>query len=163
MISDRSETLHSEIGANQISDLTDALNSILADVFVLYIKAKNFHWHVAGPHFRDYHLLLDEQATQLFAITDLIAERVRKLGGATLRWIGDIARRQRLMDNDAGVVTAGEMLAELRRDNALLVAEMRETHALCDVHGDVATAGLLETSIDEAEARVRFLTAAGGA
>jgi starvation-inducible DNA-binding protein len=161
MTSAQPEPLRSARGTNHTADLAEALNAILADVFALHIKTKGFHWHVTGPHFRDYHLLLDEQATQLFAITDLIAERVRKLGGGTLRSIGDIARRQRLTDNDAAVATAGEMLVELYRDNARLAAEMREAHALCDAHGDVATAGLLETAIDEAEARVWFLTASG--
>jgi starvation-inducible DNA-binding protein len=163
MTTDQPEPMGRALGANQTADLAEALNAILADVFALYIKTKSFHWHVTGPHFRDYHLLLDEQATQLFAITDLIAERVRKLGGGTLRSIGDIARRQRLKDNDTAVATAGGMLGQLRRDNTQLAAEMREAHALCDAQGDVATAGLLETAIDEAEARVWFLTASGEA
>jgi starvation-inducible DNA-binding protein len=160
MTLERSEDAHVEHGANRTADLADALNAILADVFALYIKTKSFHWHVTGPHFRDYHLLLDEQATQLFAITDFIAERVRKLGGRTLRSIGDIARCQRVGDFNADTAPAGAMLEELCRDNTQLAAEMRDAHAHCNANGDVATAGLLETSIDEAEARVWFLTAA---
>jgi starvation-inducible DNA-binding protein len=137
------------------------LNALLADVFALYLKTKNFHWHISGPHFRDYHLLLDEQAEQIFAATDAIAERVRKIGGTTLRSIGHIARLQRVADNDADFVTPRDMLAELREDNGQFVARMRETHALCDEHGDVATASLLENWIDEAERRVWFLFEAG--
>jgi starvation-inducible DNA-binding protein len=138
-------------------DISAALTTLLADVFALYIKTKNFHWHISGPHFRDYHLLLDEQGDQLFGITDDIAERVRKVGGTTLRSIGQIGRLQRLPDNDADYVTPQDMLAELRDDNKRLVAIMRETHALCDEHGDVASASLLETWIDDAERRVWFL------
>jgi starvation-inducible DNA-binding protein len=138
-------------------DLSGALNILLADLFALYVKTKNFHWHVSGPHFRDYHLLLDEQAEQIFAITDTVAERVRKLGGQTLRSIGHIGRLQRVLDNDAEYVTPLDMLAELREDNARLAARMRETHGLCEEHGDVATASLLEVWIDEAERRIWFL------
>ena len=123
----------------------------------MYVKTKNFHWHVSGPHFRDYHLMLDEQAAQIFATTDDIAERVRKIGGTTLRSIGQIARLQRVLDNDADYVTPLDMLAELRGDNMELVAHLRETHSLCDEHEDVASASLLETWIDEAERRVWFL------
>ncbi|HZT17779.1 MAG TPA: DNA starvation/stationary phase protection protein, partial [Dongiaceae bacterium] len=123
----------------------------------LYIKTKNFHWHVSGPHFRDYHLLLDDQATQILAATDPIAERARKLGGTTIRSIGQIGRQQRVLDNDADYVTPLDMLAELRDDNLQLAAHMRETHELCDEHGDVATASLLENWIDEAEERTWFL------
>ena len=130
---------------------------MLADVFALYVKTKNFHWHVSGPHFRDYHLLLDEQADQLFSLTDPIAERTRKLGGAALRSIGHIARLQRVADNDADYVSPLDMLAELREDNQRLAAHFRETHALCDERGDVATASLLEVWIDEAEKRVWYL------
>ena len=122
-----------------------------------YLKTKNFHWHVSGPHFRDYHLLLDEQGDQIFATTDAIAERVRKIGGTTLRSIGHIGRLQRVEDNDAEFVTPKDMVAELREDNKQLVARMRETHDLCDEHGDVATASLLEVWIDEAERRTWFL------
>jgi len=146
-----------DLGANATKDIAGALNAILADTFALYMKTKNFHWHVSGPHFRDYHLLLDEQADQIFASTDVIAERVRKIGGNTLRSIGDIARHQRLADNDANYVTPDDMLAELRDDNQRVVASMREAHGLCDEHEDVATASLLEVFIDEAERRVWFL------
>jgi len=126
-------------------------------MFALYIKTKNFHWHVSGPHFRDYHRLLDEQAAQIYATTDAIAERVRKVGGTTLRSIGHIARLQRVEDNDADYVTPLDMLAELREDNLELSKRMRETHDLCDEHNDVASASLLENWIDEAEERVWFL------
>ena len=140
-----------------VQEISGALNVLLADMFALYLKTKNFHWHVSGPHFRDYHLLLDEQGEQIFATTDAIAERVRKLGGTTLRSIGHVRRLQRVLDNDADFVTPLDMLAELRGDNKQLVASMRETHDLCDQHGDVATASLLENWIDEAERRVWFL------
>ena len=150
-----------DLGSNATRDITGALNALLADMFALYLKTKNFHWHVSGPHFRDYHLLLDEQAAQLFASTDVIAERVRKIGGNTLRSIGDIARQQRLADNDAPYVSPDDMLAELRDDNQRVVAAMREAHDLCDEHNDVATASLLENFIDEAERRVWFLYEAG--
>ena len=146
-----------DLGDNARRDITGALNALLADVFALYLKTKNFHWHVSGPHFRDYHLLLDEQADQIYATTDPIAERVRKLGGTTLRSIGHIARLQRVSDNDAEYVTPLDMLAELRADNARLADRMRETHGVCDEHGDVATASLLEVWIDEAERRAWFL------
>jgi starvation-inducible DNA-binding protein len=146
-----------DLGANATKDIAGALNAILADSFALYLKTKNFHWHVSGPHFRDYHLLLDEQADQIFATTDVIAERVRKVGGATLRSIGDISRQQRLSDNDANYVDPQDMLAELRDDNQRVVASMREAHGLCDEHEHVATASLLETFIDDAEKRVWFL------
>jgi starvation-inducible DNA-binding protein len=142
---------------NATRDVSGALTTLLADVFALYVKTKNFHWHVSGPHFRDYHLLLDEQADQIFAATDAIAERVRKIGGTTLRSIGHIARLQRLLDNDADFVSPEDMLAELRDDNKQLAASLRETHGLCDEHGDVATASLLEVWIDEAERRTWFL------
>jgi starvation-inducible DNA-binding protein len=147
----------SDLGAEAKKDLSGALNILLADLFALYVKTKNFHWHVSGPHFRDYHLLLDEQADQIFAITDTVAERVRKLGGGTLRSIGQIAKLQRVLDNDADYVSPLDMLAELREDNQRLIAHMRETHSLCDERGDVATASLLEVWIDEAERRVWFL------
>lgn len=150
-------TTPSDLGANASRDISAALNTLLADVFTLYLKTKNFHWHVSGPHFRDYHLLLDDQAAQIYAITDSIAERVRKLGGTTLRSIGHIARIQRLADNDADYVDPLDMLSELREDNKTLAAAMRETHALCDEEKDVASASLLEVWIDEAELRVWFL------
>ena len=148
---------HTTLGANAVQDLAGALNVLLADMFALYVKTKNFHWHVSGPHFRDYHLLLDEHGEQIFATTDPIAERVRKIGGTTLRSIGQIGRMQRVLDNDADYVAPLDMLAELRSDNVELVARMRETHDLCDEHGDVASASLLENWIDEAERRVWFL------
>jgi starvation-inducible DNA-binding protein len=134
-------------------DITGALNMLLADVFALYLKTKNFHWHMSGPYFRDYHLLLDEQSDQIFATTDPIAERARKLGGTTIHSTGEIVRAQCLLDNDADFVTPADMLAELREDNLALAGYMRETHSLCDEHGDVATASLLEQWIDEAERR----------
>jgi starvation-inducible DNA-binding protein len=146
-----------DLPSNAVRDLSAGLNLLLADMFALYIKSKNFHWHMSGPHFRDYHLLLDEQADQIFATTDALAERVRKIGGTTLRSIGQIARLQRVLDNDAEYVTPLDMLAELRDDNKQLAAAMRETHNLCDEHGDVASASLLEVWIDEAERRVWFL------
>jgi len=145
------------LGRDATRDVSAALNLLLADVFALYVKTKNFHWHVSGPHFRDYHLLLDEQAEQIFAATDDIAERVRKIGGTTLRSIGEIARLQRVLDNDADYVTPLDMLAELRDDNLQLAARMREAHDVCDSHSDVASASLLENWIDEAERRVWFL------
>jgi starvation-inducible DNA-binding protein len=151
----------SDLGSNAIKDLTGALNALAADVFALYLKTKNFHWHMSGPHFRDYHLLLDEQSDQIFAITDVIAERVRKIGGTTLRSIGHIGRLQRISDNNADYVTPEDMLAELREDNQQLTASMRTTHDLCDEHGDVATASLIEVWIDETERRTWFLYEAG--
>ena len=138
-------------------DIAGALNALLADFFALYIKTKNFHWHISGPHFRDYHLLLDEQAQQLYGATDTVAERVRKLGATTLHSIGHIARLQHISDNDADYVTPFDMLAELREDNRALTARMRETHGVCDVHGDVASASLLENWIDQAEQRIWYL------
>lgn len=146
-----------DLKPNAVRDIARALNILLADVFGLYMKTKNFHWHISGPHFRDYHLLLDEHAEQIFAITDPIAERIRKIGATTLRSTGHIARLQRVKDNDADFVTAIDMLAELRDDNKDLTAHMRETHDLCSELGDVATASLLETWIDEAERRTWFL------
>ncbi len=150
-------TTPTDLKPNAVRDLAGALNRLLADMFGLYMKTKNFHWHVSGRHFRDYHLLLDEQGEQIFATTDAIAERIRKLGGTTLRSIGHIGRLQRIQDNDAEFVTPMDMLAELRDDNQQLVARMRETHDLCDEHRDVATASLLEVWIDEAERRTWFL------
>lgn len=138
-------------------DITAAMNAILADVFALYLKTKNFHWHMSGPHFRDYHLLLDEQADQLFAMTDPIAERVRKIGGLTLRSIGQISRTQRVADNDAEYVEPLDMIAELADDNKTLAARLREAHNVCDEHRDVATASLIEVWIDETERRAWFL------
>jgi starvation-inducible DNA-binding protein len=140
-----------------VQEIATALNLLLADMFALYLKTKNFHWHMSGPHFRDYHVLLDEQSDQIFATTDAIAERVRKIGGMTLRSIGQIGRLQRVLDNDASFVTPLDMLAELRDDNKQLVTSLREAHAICDEHADVASASVLENWIDEAERRVWFL------
>jgi starvation-inducible DNA-binding protein len=142
-------------------DISAALTTLLADVFALYIKTKNFHWHVSGPHFRDYHLLLDEQSAEILAMTDPIAERARKIGGTTLRSIGQIAKESRVADNDADYVDPLDMLAELRDDNNDLVGRMREVHDLCDEHGDIATASLLENWVDETEKRVWFLFESG--
>ena len=138
-------------------DIAGAMNAILADVFALYVKTKNFHWHMSGPHFRDYHLLLDEHSDQLFAMTDPIAERIRKVGGPTLKSIGHIARTQRVVDNDAEYVEPLDMLAELADDNKTLAARLREAHNVCDEHRDIATASLIEVWIDEAERRTWFL------
>lgn len=146
-----------DLKAAGVKDIAGAMNAILADVFALYLKTKNFHWHMSGPHFRDYHLLLDEQADQLFAMTDPIAERVRKLGGVTLRSIGQISRTQRVLDNDAEYVEPIDMLAELAEDNMALTARFREAHNVCDEHRDVATASLIEVWIDETERRTWFL------
>ena len=138
-------------------DVAAAMNALLADVFALYLKTKSFHWHMSGPHFRDYHLLLDEQADQLFAMTDPIAERVRKIGGLTLRSVGHIARLQRVGDNDAEFVDPSEMLAELREDNRSLAERLREAHNVCEEHRDLATASQIEVWIDETERRTWFL------
>src|SRR5258706_5305324 len=138
-------------------DIAGAMNAILADVFALYMKTKNFHWHLSGPHFRDYHLLLDEQADQIFAMADPIAERIRKVGGSTLRSIGHIARTQRVLDNDAEYVEPSDMLAELPEDNKDLAGRLREAHNVCDEHRDIATASLIEVWIDETERRTWFL------
>jgi starvation-inducible DNA-binding protein len=146
-----------DLTAAATKDITAAMNAILADVFALYVKTKNFHWHISGPHFRDYHLLLDEQSDQLFAMTDPIAERVRKIGGLTLRSIGQISRTQRVLDNDAEYVEPLDMLAELADDNRSLAARLREAHDVCDEHRDVATASLVEVWIDETERRAWFL------
>ena len=142
-------------------ELSGALNLVLADFFALYLKTKNFHWHVSGPHFRDYHLLFDDQAGEILAATDAVAERVRKIGGTTLRSIGQLSRLQRVCDNDGDYVTPHAMLAELREDNMQLAARMRQVHELCVERSDVATASLLEVWIDEAEKRIWFLFEAG--
>ncbi|HKD60000.1 MAG TPA: DNA starvation/stationary phase protection protein [Terracidiphilus sp.] len=147
----------SDIEPKFVKDLTGALNALLADVFSLYLKTKNFHWHMSGPHFRDYHLLLDEHADQVFAMSDDIAERVRKIGGTTIRSIGQIGRLQRIPDNDAEYVTPDDMLAELMDNEKALTLSMREVHDLCDDAGDVATASLLETWIDQSQRRHWFL------
>ncbi len=155
----RDAPLHTptDLGSEATRDISAGLNLLLADLFALYLKTKNFHWHMSGPHFRDYHLLLDEQSEQIYAVTDVVAERVRKVGGTTLRSIGEIGRLQRVLDNDADFVTPHDMLAELHDDNKQLAARMRETHGVCDEHGDVASASLLENFIDEAERRAWFL------
>lgn len=146
-----------DLSADARRDIAAAMNTMLADVFALYLKTKNFHWHMTGPHFRDYHLLLDEQATQIFAMTDAIAERVRKIGASTVTSIGHIGRMQRVVDNDADFVDASDMLAELREDNQTLAARLREAHNVCEEHRDVATTSLIEMWIDETERRTWFL------
>jgi len=146
-----------DLKAAATRDISAGMNAILADVFALYLKTKNFHWHMSGPHFRDYHLLLDEHADQIYAMTDPIAERIRKLGGSTMRSIGHIARTQRVKDNDAEYVEPSDMLAELREDNQELAARLREVHNVCDEHRDIATASLIEVWIDETERRTWFL------
>jgi starvation-inducible DNA-binding protein len=147
----------SDLGADAIRDLAGALNAVLADVFALYFKTKNFHWHVSGPHFRDYHLLLDEQADQVFAMADPIAERIRKIGGLTIRSVGHISRLQRVRDNEADHVEPLAMLAELREDNQAILSRLREVHDLADELRDVASTSLIENWIDETERRVWFL------
>lgn len=146
-----------DLSDEAIQDISTALNGLLADSFALHVKTKNFHWHVSGPHFRDYHLLLDEQASEIEASVDVLAERVRKIGGTTIRSIGHIARLQRVQDNDEDVVLPGDMLSELMADNKAHIRNMREAHEVADKHEDVATASLLETFIDEAEKRCWFL------
>jgi starvation-inducible DNA-binding protein len=150
-------TTPTDLGSNARRDIANALNALLADAFALYLKTKNFHWHVSGPHFRDYHLMFDEQGAQIFAITDDIAERVRKIGGTTLRSIGHISRLQRVLDNDADFVTPEDMLAELAEDNRTFVTHLREAHDIADEEGDSATTSLIEVWIDEAERRAWFL------
>jgi starvation-inducible DNA-binding protein len=140
-----------------VTEISEALRRLLADAFCLYLKTKNFHWHMTGSHFRDYHLLLDEQADQIFAMTDVVAERGRKIGGNTLRSIGDVSRRQRLRDNDEEMLTPQKMLSELREDNSLLTGYLRETHEICAKYNDVATTSLIEVWIDETERRTWFL------
>src|SRR6266550_3639940 len=154
---DASLETRTDLTPQATKDIAGAMNAILADVFALYLKTKNFHWHMSGPHFRDYHLLLDEHADQLFAMTDPIAERVRKIGGLTLHSIGQISRTQRVRDNDAEYVEPLDMLAELADDNRTLAARLREAHNVCDEHRDVATASLIEVWIDETERRAWFL------
>ena len=147
----------SEHSPDAVAAISGALNPLLADTYALFIKTKNFHWHVSGPHFRDYHLLFEEQATQILAITDVIAERVRMIGGGTIRSIGHIGKLQRLKDSDETHVPPGDMMRQLMDDNRALIASMREAHALCDEHRDVATVSLLEEWINQAEMRVWFL------
>ena len=146
-----------DLSAAATRDVTGALNALLADTFTLYVKTKNFHWHLSGPHFRDYHLMFDEQADQIFAMTDPIAERVRKIGGSTIKSIGHISRLRRILDNDADYIDPEDMLAELGEDNKTLAARLREAHNVCDEHRDVATASLIEVWIDETERRTWFL------
>ena len=150
-----------DLGANATKDISGGLNILAADVLGLWMKTKNFHWHVSGPHFRDYHLMLDEQSDQIYAMVDPIAERARKLGGNALRSIGQIKKLQRVLDNDADYVTPHDMLAELREDNKQLTRNMRILHEVCDEHNDVATASLLENWIDETEQRAWFLFESG--
>ena len=152
----------SDLDTRAAVEIGGAMNAVLADVFALYLKTRNFHWHMTGPHFRDYHLLLDEHATQIFDMTDAIAERVRKLGAQTIKSIGHVARTQRVLDNDAGYVEPQDMLAELREDNGALAASLREAHELCEKHRDVATASLIEVWIDETERRAWFLFETAG-
>ena len=150
-----------DLGAEATRDIAAAMNGVLADVFALYLKTKNFHWHMSGPHFRDYHEMLDDQSVQIFAMTDPIAERVRKVGGTTLRSIGHIDRLKRVLDNDAEFVDPPDMLAELREDNQALASRLREAHGVCDEHRDIATSSLIEVWIDETERRTWFLFEAG--
>lgn len=150
-----------DLSSEATRDIAAALRALLADVFAIYLKTKNFHWHMSGPHFRDYHLMLDEQAEQIFGMRDPIAERARKIGGTALHSIGHIARTQRILDNDADYVDPQDMFAELRSDNQQLTSELRRVHELCDQYGDIATASLIENWIDEAERRVWFLYEAG--
>ena len=151
-------TVPTDLTRSAVKDIAGAMNAILADVFALYLKTKNFHWHMSGPHFRDYHLLLDEHGDQLYAMTDPIAERIRKLGGLTIKSIGQISRIQRVLDNDADYVDPADMIAELAEDNETLAARLREAHNVCDEHRDVATASLIEVWIDETERRTWFLS-----
>lgn len=159
----RASPLRVPTGLNSegVAEISGALTMLLADTFALYFKTKNFHWHMSGPQFRDHHLLLDEQSEEILAITDPMAERVRKIGGSTLRSLGQASRLKRLLDNDAEFVTPQDMLAELKDDNSRLIGFMRAAHALCDERGDVASAGALETWIDEAERRVWILFESG--
>ena len=151
-------TTPTDLTRSATKDIAGTMNAILADVFALYLKTKNFHWHMSGSHFRDYHLLLDEHSDQLFAMTDPIAERIRKIGGLTIKSIGHISRIQRVLDNDADYVDPADMIAELAEDNQTLAARLREAHNVCDEHRDVATASLIEVWIDETERRTWFLS-----
>lgn len=155
--SDRFLRTPTDLGSDATRDIAAGLAGLLADVFTLYLKTKNFHWHMSGPNFRDYHLLLDEHGDQIFAMTDVIAERARKIGGTTIRSISDIAGRQRILDNNADYVDPQDMLAELHGDNKQLVAELRRVHELCDSYSDIATTSLIEGWIDESERRSWFL------
>jgi starvation-inducible DNA-binding protein len=151
------ETTRTDLSGDAVEEITSNLRRLLADVFALYVKTKNFHWHISGRHFRDYHLLLDEQATQIFAMTDTIAERARKIGGTTIHSIGEIGKNQRLKDNNKDGVSPLEMISELCDDNQQLTRSLRATHDVCDRHNDVATASLIEVWIDESELRTWFL------
>ena len=157
MLQKTSLTIPTTLSENAVREISAELTALLSDVFALYLKTKNFHWHVSGPHFRDDHRMLDEQGAQILATTDAIAERVRKVGGTTIRSIGHISRLQRVLDNDADYVTPLDMLAELRDNNLQLAAHIREIHRLCDENGDVASASVIEPWIDEAEGRTWFL------
>jgi starvation-inducible DNA-binding protein len=157
MVTNDKTATPTDLSGDAIEEITSNLRRLLADVFALYVKTKNFHWHISGRHFRDYHLLLDEQATQIFAITDTIAERARKIGGTTIRSISDIAKNQRLKDNNKESVSPLEMIRELCDDNQQLTRSLRATHEICDRHNDVATASLIEVWIDEGEKRTWFL------
>jgi starvation-inducible DNA-binding protein len=161
MIHRASLTTATTLSEKAVHDISEALMLLLSDVFALYLKTKNFHWHMSGPHFRDYHLMLDDQSDQIFSMTDAIAERARKIGGTSVRSIGQISRLQRIADSDAECVKPLDMIAELRDDNAMLTQNMREVHSLCDDAGDVATASLLENWIDESEKRTWFLFECG--
>jgi starvation-inducible DNA-binding protein len=154
----RISAISTDLSDDAVVELSGELRKLLADVFALYVKTKNFHWHMSGPHFRDYHLLLDEHGTQIFAMTDDIAERARKIGGTTVRSVSDISKYQRLKDNNAERVAPGDMLAELRADSQELTRNLRSAHELCEKHNDVATASLIENRIDETERRTWFLS-----
>src|SRR6266550_5121871 len=158
MVKNDSTATRTDLSGDAVEEISSNLRRLLADVFALYVKTKNFHWHMSGRHFRDYHLLLDEHSTQIFAMTDDIAERARKIGGTTLRSISDIAQHQRLKDNNKEFVKPQDMLVELRSDNQQLTRELRSTHELCDKYDDVATASLIENWIDETERRTWFLS-----
>ena len=157
MVTNDKTATPTDLSGNAVEEISSNLRRLLADVFALYVKTKNFHWHMSGRHFRDYHLLLDEQATQIFAMTDEIAERARKIGGTTIRSISDIAKNQRLKDNNKETVAPQEMISELCDDNLQLTRTLRATHEVCDRHNDVATASLIENWIDESERRTWFL------
>ena len=157
MLQRTSAKIRTDLSENAVHDISEALRLLLSDAFALYLKTKNFHWHMSGPHFRDYHLMLDEQGDQIFSMTDAIAERARKIGGTTIRSIGQISRLQRITDNDAEYVEPADMLAELREDNLALAARLREAHEVCDERRDIATASLIENWIDETERRTWFL------
>ena len=150
-------TTQTDLSGNAVPEITQALNGLVADAFALYLKTKNFHWHVSGPHFRDYHLLLDEQATEIYNSTDILAERVRKLGARTLHSVGEVARLQSIKDNDKDFVSPADMLSELMEDNKTVIRRMRKAHEIADKHDDVATASILENFIDDAEKRNWFL------